>query len=48
MATDKVAHWLDIADEDLGVAEDLYTFRHAIPKTRKTCIARLPRRLAKN
>ena len=24
MATDKVAYWLDIADEDLGVAEDLY------------------------
>ena len=24
MATDKVAYWLDIADEDLGVGEDLY------------------------
>jgi len=24
MATDKVAYWIDIADEDLGVAEDLY------------------------
>ena len=24
MATDKIAYWLDIADEDLGVAEDLY------------------------
>jgi HEPN domain-containing protein len=24
MATDKVAYWLDIADEDRGVAEDLY------------------------
>ena len=24
MATDKVAYWLDIADEDLGVAVDLY------------------------
>ena len=24
MAIDKVAYWLDIAEEDLGVAEDLY------------------------
>jgi hypothetical protein len=24
MATDKVAYWLDLADEDFGVAEDLY------------------------
>ena len=24
MATDKVAYWIDIADEYLGVAEDLY------------------------
>ena len=24
MATDKVAYWLEIADEDFGVAEDLY------------------------
>ena len=24
MATDKVAYWLDIANEDLGVAEDLF------------------------
>lgn len=24
MATDKVTYWIDIADEDLGVAEDLY------------------------
>jgi hypothetical protein len=30
MATDKVAYWIDIADEDLGVAEDLYTRRNTI------------------
>ena len=24
MATDKVAYWLDIANEDLDVAEDLF------------------------
>lgn len=30
MATDKVAYWIDIADEDLGVAEDLYNAKRRL------------------
>ena len=44
MAIDKVAYWLDIATEDLGVAEDLYT-RQSAGSMSRSCATRPSRKL---